>query len=138
MKFLRAETSFVDLLWIMMEFDMFLVPLFLTISWEIREYRNSQLFESTMDPILQVVDQCIDYVASFTSIKNFHLILRNENVLEWQPPPYDKVKLNFDGTLFSGTNFVVIGVILMNNTGVVLFALSIKEMRDFYVDDVEA
>lgn len=57
---------------------------------------------------------------SYTSIKAAHLIMRKEKILQWQPAPCGKLKLNLEGPIIHGTNFVGIGVLLRNEAGEVL------------------
>lgn len=64
--------------------------------------------------------------------------MRKEKVLQWQPAPCGKLKLNLEGPIIHGTNFVGIGVLLRNEAGEVLFAISRKEVGVFYVDDIKA
>ncbi|XP_042939607.1 uncharacterized protein LOC122274657 [Carya illinoinensis] len=64
--------------------------------------------------------------------------MRNETVLQWKLPPCGKQKLNFDAALFHDINFAGVGVILRNEVGEVVFALSRKEIGVSAVDGIEA
>ena len=45
---------------------------------------------------------------------------------KWKPPDKDEFKTNYDGAVFQETNETGIGVVIRNNEGVVLGALSEK------------
>lgn len=85
----------------------------------------------------EVVGNCFGYVESFNTTKSNQLIIRKERLLSWKPPPSGKSKLNFDGPLLKQSKNVGIGVILRDNKGEVLLALSQKEVGMFDVDVIE-
>lgn len=45
----------------------------------------------------------------------------------WQPPEVGSLKLNIDGSLFANTQSAGVGMVLMDHTGNVLLATSMKE-----------
>ena len=44
--------------------------------------------------------------------------------VHWHPPPPGLVKVNFDGAFFSRENIVGLGIIIQNDQGLVMAALS--------------
>lgn len=114
------------------------VPIFLTICWGIWKFRNFWLFEDTSSTILEVVDYYLEYITSFNTIQAYTLIVKKENVLLWQPPSHDKVKVNFNGVLFKNKATVGIGIILKDGARNVLFVLSRKEVRLFEMGEIES
>ncbi|KAG6732639.1 hypothetical protein I3842_01G187900 [Carya illinoinensis] len=101
------------------------------------KYRKLRLFQNSDCVLQEVVGNCFGYVESFNTTKSNQLIIRKERLLSWKPPPSGKSKLNFDGPLLKQSKNVGIGVILRDNKGEVLLALSQKEVGMFDVDNNE-
>lgn len=59
-----------------------------------------------------MVDNCLAYVESYVTKKSHHLLLSEDRVLSWIPPPQGKVKLKFDGAVFQFSGHVGIGMIV--------------------------
>ncbi|KAF3945206.1 hypothetical protein CMV_028400 [Castanea mollissima] len=57
--------------------------------------------------------------------------------VQWQPPPVDTVKANFDRAVFGANQEASIGVFLRNNEGLVLAALSERVMMLVSVEILE-
>lgn len=47
-----------------------------------------------------MIDNCLTYVESYTTIKSHQSIIRKDIIIFWKPPLQGKVKLNFDCALF--------------------------------------
>ena len=62
---------------------------------------------------------------------------RTARAVKWRPPPSGLLKVNFDGALFAGENMAGLGVIICNDSGLVITALLQKIPLPASVEMVE-
>ncbi|KAK4425321.1 hypothetical protein Salat_1726100 [Sesamum alatum] len=92
----------------------------LTLCWQIWLNRNRWLWENDGSSPLEIVARTRRILSNFDEY-NCSLIgsvVRNSPRREWQAPPEDSIKINFDGATFSDLDSTGVGVIARDSTSV--------------------
>lgn len=56
-----------DLVWELMQLNVTSVPIFITVSWGVWQYRNLKLFQDSPCVLQEVVDDCLTDVISYNT-----------------------------------------------------------------------
>ena len=89
--------------------------------------RNRAAFGVDGPSLEKIPDQARSLVHEFNHLRPVHpKIPRIARSIRWKPPPPGMVKVNFDGTLFSTKSSVGLGIVVRDQAGLVLAALSQK------------
>ena len=76
-------------------------------------------------PLNRVSSMAFDSLQEFQQLHPTHSrIPRIAWPVHWHPPPPGLVRVNFDGAFFSRENIVGLGIIIQNDQGLVMAALS--------------
>ena len=86
--------------------------------------RNKVRLEVDAIPISRISSMASDVLQEFHQLHPTYTKLpRIARVVKWHPPPSSLLKVNFDGALFVGENRAGLGVIIRNDSGLVMAAL---------------
>lgn len=87
--------------------------------------RNKSRTEETVFELEKIPALARDSLQEFQQLRPIHAaIRRTARSVRWRPPPSGMVKVNFDGALFPTKNIAGLGIIVRNNLGQVMAALS--------------
>ena len=88
-------------------------------------WRNKVRLGKTAIPLRQIPSSAYDALQEFHQLHLTHATIpRIARVVCWRPPPATCVKANFDEGVFSQDGLVGIGIIIRNEQGLVMVALS--------------
>ncbi|GMI85638.1 hypothetical protein like AT4G29090 [Hibiscus trionum] len=114
------------------------VRFFLVAIWAIWGYRNKRLHENANQRPEEVANFVIQYIREVDEafiIKNSMLKQRKT---QWEPPPTDCVKTNFDASYQSDTWIMSIGIIIRNDNGLIMGAGAYLNMKAVNPEMAEA
>lgn len=96
-------------------------------SWIIWNQRNSVLYGGIIQDTGGLNQRAKDYLDEFREAQ-VHLVISDTTapVQAWRPPSGLLYKMNFDAAVFANTNSKGFGVIIQNNVGEVMVAMSFK------------
>nr|XP_023899808.1 uncharacterized protein LOC112011691 [Quercus suber] len=72
----------------------------------------------------QIAQQAYQSLQEFRSAQPRKPIAATPAQVRWQPPPVDRVKINFDGAVFKNKDRVGIGMVVRDSQGMVMASLS--------------
>ncbi|KAK9997016.1 hypothetical protein SO802_021702 [Lithocarpus litseifolius] len=107
------------------------------IAWLIWTRRNKMRTNEAALPNTKLAQSASALLAEFQQGKQQQQPKKRPGPVRWQPPPVDTVKANFDGAVFRADQEAGIGVVLRNNEGHVLAALSERVMMPVSVEVLE-
>nr|POE86841.1 putative ribonuclease h protein [Quercus suber] len=113
------------------------LELFAMTAWLIWMRRNKLRMNDNPLPCSRIVYSASAMLAEFQQGKQSSVGRINSNLVRWQPPYGSFVKANFDGAVFGGDQEAGIGVVIRNNEGQVLAALSEKVRMPVSVEILE-
>ncbi|XP_030964662.1 uncharacterized protein LOC115985912 [Quercus lobata] len=100
--------------------------------------RNRAFFNSVCLPLEKIPEQACALVHEFHHIRPTHAkIPRTARAVRWKPPPPSLVKVNFNDAIFSTHSSAGLGVIIRDQAGLVLAALSQSIPLPTLVETVE-
>ena len=108
-----------------MSADKSLLELFAMTISEIWQRRNKARVGEPIVPVYQVAPKAHGALQEFQQLHpTYTVIPRTARVVKWRPPIAPSVKANFDDAIFSQDGLAGIGVIIWNEQGLVMAALS--------------
>ena len=89
--------------------------------------RNKAAFRVACLPLEKIPEQACTLVHEFHHLRPVHAkIPRTARAVQWKPPPPGMVKVNFNDAIFSTHSSTGLGMIIQDQAGLVLAALSQK------------
>ena len=111
--------------------------MFTTTAWTIWNQRSQICLHQnfcTTDQLSQVSN---NHIEEFIAISLARIPHTRQTRVTWKPPPLDSFKINYDGASFAKDNKFGIGVIIRDNRGMVITALT-QLPQAYQVKDAEA
>ena len=102
------------------------LDLFAVVAWYVWQWRNELRANKSIIPLQ---DTLISAAQLLTDFQKRRLVIPSWSLMsdsKWKPPNKDKFKTKYDGAVFQETNEAGIGVVIWNDEGEVLGALSEK------------
>ena len=102
------------------------LELFWVQAWIIWNQRNCVVHGGQLKDPKCLNNQAEEFVLEFQQAQVKLAVVRTEQIVsdQWQPPPLDVYKLNFDAAMFLGLNKTGIGTIIRNDKVEVMVAIS--------------
>ena len=117
------------------------VDLFWVTCWQIWQQRNVVSRDGVLHHPSRLNRRAMDYLKEYCDAMD-HLVVTGSNTGEvtqvWQPPPCLQYKLNFDRAVFDGGDYSGYGVVIRNEKGEVMVAMSAKGGAISDSEEVEA
>ena len=124
---LSAISSFFDLVWHLMmlkEYDEDKVATMVTVAWSIWANRNEVHHGGTKKTGEALVKWIAQYLVEYRSVNSsLELVPRSQDV-RWSPPPTARYKMNVDEAVFITQKSAGVGVLIRDEQGQVVVALS--------------
>lgn len=125
--FLR-QPDFISQLMVMMEKQLNLdLDCFLVVAWKICSQRNVLNNKGAWLPT-ELYRSAMKYLNEWKQRSVRHTKIRRNEMVRWNPPHEGCYKVNFDGTIFERKQEAGVGVVVRNKWGVVMAAMSRKEL----------
>ena len=102
------------------------LDLFAVVAWYVWQWRNELRANKSIIPLQ---DTLISAAQLLTDFQKRRLVIPSWSLMsdsKWKPPNKDEFKTKYDGAVFQETNEAGIGVVIWNDEGEVLGALSEK------------
>ena len=106
--------------------DEYRVEIFVITAWSIWNRRNALHFGRSALPMDQICNNAGNFLQEFLASQDKESTLPSPpSVQRWCPPTLDVCKVNFDAAIFRSSNLASLGVVVRDNRGVVIGALSV-------------
>ena len=106
--------------------------------WAIWNHRNQLCFNEAVCPLNQIFHLSKERKAEFQDTRPSILKLVHKNHVRWRPPNTNKMKINYDGAIFSEEGRAGLGVVVHNLDGAIIASLSQQIPLPATVTQVEA
>ena len=88
-------------------------------------HRNKLRAEEETFPLAKIGSLASDGLHEYQQLRPIHMKLpRTARSVRWRPPPTGLLKVNFDGASFAEDNKAGLGIIIRNNVGLVMAAMT--------------
>ena len=109
-----------------------------TIAWVMWTNHNEVRHSGTKKTGEALVKWSTQYLAEYRSANSLPEPIQRSQIVRWSPPPPARYKMNLDGAVFKAQKFVGIGVLIRDEQGRVVAALSQKLNAPLGALEVEA
>ena len=136
-----AINSFFDLVWHMMMFEEHnedKLAAVVTIAWSMWTNRNEVRHGGTKKTGEALVKWSAQYLAEYRCANSLPEPVPRSQEVRWSPPPTTRYKLNVDGAVFKTQKTAGVGVLIRDEQGQVIAALSQKINAPLGALEVEA
>ena len=94
--------------------------------------------QEDMAPLAKISSMAHEALQEYNQLRPTHEKLpRIARSVRWRPPPTGLLKVNFDGALFAKENIAGLGIIVRNESGLVMAALTQQILLPASVEMVE-
>lgn len=115
------------------------MEILITTAWDIWNNRNNIRQGATSKAASVIVNDAHQYIANYRKAANPHLPRQVTAPPEsWKPPPPEWYKVNVDGAVFAETWQCGLGVMIRNDSGQIMGALSKKLLFSLGAMEAEA
>ncbi|XP_075655679.1 uncharacterized protein LOC142625834 [Castanea sativa] len=90
---------------------------FAMVAWAIWQRRNKLRCKETSTPVHKIFKSALSLLVEFQQRKPRLAGQSHSNPTQWQPPPPNVVKVNFDGDVFGDSHKARVGVVIRNEHG---------------------
>ena len=136
-----AINSFFDLVWHLMmleEYDEDKIAVVVTIAWSMWTNRNEVRYGGTKMTGEALVKWSAQYLEEYRCANSLPELVPRSQEVRWSPPPTARYKLNVDGAVFKTQKTAGVGVLIRDEQGQVIAALSQKINAPLGALEVEA
>ncbi|KAK9992106.1 hypothetical protein SO802_027091 [Lithocarpus litseifolius] len=136
-----AISSFFDLIWHLMmieEYDEDKVATVVTIAWSIWANRNEVRQGGIKKTGVALVKWSAQYLAEYRGVNSSPEPIPRSQDVRWSPPPRTRYKINVDGAVFKTQKSAGVGVLIRDDQGLIVAALSQKINAPLGALEVEA
>ena len=98
----------------------------ITICWDIWKNRNVVRHGGSRRPGLNIIKLALTLVKDYTAANKQPTSQQPDEVVQWKPPSANRYKVNVDGGPFSATKMTRLGVLIRDEKGQVMAAISKK------------
>ena len=102
------------------------MEVFVMTTWLIWLRRNKLRTNEATQPCSKIAQSASSLLAEFQQGKHGRITKKQVGLVRWQPPAENSIKANFDGAVFGEKQEAGINVVIRDNEGQVLAALSEK------------
>ena len=86
--------------------------------------RNKLRAEEETFPLAKISSLSSDGLQEYQQLRPIHTKIPRTRSVRWRPPPTGLLKVNFDGAYFAEDNKAGLGIIIRNNVGLVMAAMT--------------
>nr|POF04761.1 putative ribonuclease h protein [Quercus suber] len=120
----NSASSFLDVIQLAQQ-DPYRFALFAWMSSMIWMRRNKLRMQEDTAPLAKTSSMACEALQEYNQLRPTHEKLpRTARSIRWCPPPIGLLKVNFDGALFAEENIAGLGIIIRNESGLVMAALT--------------